>query len=213
MKKIIPVVLIFTILFTGCIEIVEEITLHKNQSGNIRYRIKTNQLISFIDNFTNWIDLSFENQLKSEADKFASKIKKQEGIDSVKINLSGKFSDYNMGFSFSSADNLNNAFYEVFGYKPSIFSPKYLKVTEHHLSRKNFSPWVKKYFEQEGIELPTGELLNNVYFKTVIYFPKEIKKHRGDNISLSGDRKVLTQKNKLMNVIENKSNVSIKSKY
>jgi hypothetical protein len=213
MKKILPVFFLLFLSLTSCIEIVEEITLHNDQSGKIMYCMKTNQIVSFLDNISDLLDISLENQLKSEAEKFASKIKKQEGIDSITINLEGELSDYSMEFCFASADDLNNAVYSVLGYKENIFSPKYLKITEHKFNRKNFSPWVKKYFEQEGIDLPSGGLLKMVYFKTIIYYPREVKKHRGDNIELSGNQKKLSQKNSLIDVLENKTNVSIKSRY
>ncbi len=213
MKKILPVFFLLFLSLTSCIEIVEEITLHSDQSGKIKYRIKTNQIISFLDNFSDLIDLSLEKQLKSEAEEFASKLKNQEGIDSITINLKGKLSDYSMGFSFASADDLNDAVYRVLGYKENIFSPKYLKITKHNFNRKNFSPWIKKYFEQEGIDLPSGDLLTMVYFKTIISYPREVKNYRGDNIELSGNRKNLSQKNSLINVVENKTNVGIKSRY
>ena len=213
MKKTLPVFFLLFLSLTSCIEIVEEITLHSDQSGKIKYRIKTNQIVSFLDNFSDLIDLSLEKQLKSEAEEFASKLKNQEGIDSITINLEGKLSDYFMGFSFASADDLNDAVYRVLGYKENIFSPKYLKITKHNFNRKNFSPWIKKYFEQEGIDLPSEDLLTMVYFKTIIYYPQEVKKHRGDNIELSGNRKKLSQKNSLIDVLENKTNVGIKSSY
>jgi hypothetical protein len=213
MKKILPVFFLLFLSLTSCIEIVEEITLHSDQSGKIKYRMKTNQIVSFLDNFSDLIDISLEKQLKSEAEKFASKLKNQEGIDSITINLERKLSDYSMGFSFTSADDLNNAVYSVLGYKENIFSPKYLKITEHNFSRKNFSPWVKKYFAQEGIDLTSGDLLTMVYFKTIIYYPREVNNYRGDNIELSSNRKKLSQKNSLIDVLENKTNVAIKSRY
>ncbi len=214
MKKFFPVFLFLTLLFTtSCIEIVEEITLHSNQSGNIKYRIKTNQFVSLLDKFSDIIDISLEKQLKTEAEKFAVKIRNQQGIDSIKINLDGKISSFSMGFSFSSADNLNNAIYHIFGYKPNMFSPKYLKVTSHKMSRKNFSPWVKKYFEQEGIEIPEGEITNMIYFKTIVNYPQKIKKQRGENIVLSANGKILSQRNTFTDVFDNKTNVSIKSRY
>ncbi len=213
MKKILPVFILLFLSLTSCIEIIEEITVHSDQSGKIKYRIKTNQIVSFLDNFSDLIDISLEKQLKSEAEEFASKLKNQQGIDSITINLEGKLSDYSMGFSFASADDLNNAVYRVLGYKENILSPKYLKITKHNFNRKNFSSWVKKYFDQEGIDFPSGDLLTMVYFKTIIYYPQEVKKYRGDNIELSGNRKQLSQKNPLIDVLENKTNVGIKSRY
>jgi hypothetical protein len=214
MKKIFLVFLLLTILLaTSCIEIVEEITIHNDQSGNIKYKIKTNQIVSFFDKFSDIIDISLEKQLKTEAEKFAAKISGLQGIDSVKIKLDGKISNFSMGFSFCSADDLNNAIYKVFGYKQNMFSPKYLNVKEHKFNRINFSPWVKRYFEQEGINFPEEDILSMVNFKTIVYYPQKIKKYNGDNLVLSDNGKILSQKNSLIDLLENKTNVSIKSRY
>jgi hypothetical protein len=212
MNKIIPFFFLLFLSLTSCIEIVEEITLHKDKSGNIKYRLETNQISSFLNSFSDFIDLPIENRLKTEVEKFALKIKHQEGIDSVKFNIDEKSGYSLLTLSFTNQDALNNAIYSILGYKKKMFSPKYIKITNHNFQRKNFSPWVKKYLEKEKVDIPGKELISMVTFKTIINYPVVVKKFKGKNLSLSTDRLKITQKNKLNDVFDNKTNVSIKSK-
>jgi hypothetical protein len=85
-------------------------------------------------------------------------------------------------------------------------------VTNHKFQRKNFSPWVKKYLAKEKIELPPGDLIEFISFNTIIQYPDEVKNYAGKNLELSENRKMLIQTNKLNDVLENKTNVGIKSR-
>ena len=212
MKKILLFLLILSLGLTSCVEIVEEITLHNNKSGNIRYKLETNQLASFLNTFSEFIDGSIENQMKTQVAAFALNLKSQEGIDSVRFNMDGKSGNPFLEFSFTNPDALNNAIYKIFRYEKNMFSPKYIKLTNHNFQRKNFSPLVQKYLEKEKIELQAKDIVNIIAFKTIIHFPVEVNKYRGNNLEISDNRKSIIQKNKLSDVLENKTNVAIKSR-
>jgi hypothetical protein len=213
MKKTVFILILFTILFSGCIEIVEEITINNDQTGKIEYRIETNQIISLLNNFTDMMDIALENQIKSEAKSLAERIGREKGIKNVKVNTKGDLTNYSFEVDFASADDLNTAIYHLFGYKQNMLSPKYLKMGKHHFKRKNFAPYVKKYFEEEGIELPEEDLLSVVNFKTVVNFPRDIKNFRGDGLQLMNNKKTLIQKHPFSGILENETNVSIKTRY
>jgi hypothetical protein len=212
MKRIFSVFFLFLLSLTSCIEIVEEITLYDNHSGNIKYRLETNQIASFLNNLTDLLDGSFENHLKGKTREFAGKIKSYEGIDSVKFNWDGKKNKNLLEFSFSSPGALNDAIYQLIGYKKNLFTPVYIKATSHAFQRKNFAPWVKKYLENEGIEIPAKDFMDLVTYKTIVHYPTEVKRFKGKNLKLTDNRKGLIQTNNLREVLENKTNVSIKSK-
>jgi hypothetical protein len=198
--------------FTSCIEIVEEITVHKNNSGSIKYRLETTRMSSLINSFTEIIDVSVENQLKEDIEAFALKLKSLEGIDSVRLKLDGKPGNYILQFSFENPDYLNNAIYSLLGYEKTMFSPKYLTLTDHRFHRNNFSPWIKKYLNKEEVEIPAKEFITMVNYKTIVNYPEKIKRYKGRNLIISEDRRHLTQRCKLQEVIDNKTNVSIRSK-
>lgn len=213
MKKTVIILILSCVLLSGCIEIVEEITINKDQSGKVEYRIETNLMGSLINNLTDLMDINLENQMKSEVEKLSGKLRREKGITNVTINTKGNLTDYTFEFEFSSASDLNTAFYNLFGLKENLFSPKYLKLDNHHFKRMNFAPWIKKYLEKEGIELPQEELTAMVFYKTVIHFPREVIKFRGDGLQLINDRKTLFQKHSLSAILGNKADVGIKTRY
>lgn len=213
MKKTVIIILLSSVLLSGCIEIVEKITINKDQSGQVEYRIETNQILSLLNNFADLMDKTFENQIRLETEKLAGKLSKEKGIKNVKINTKGDLTDYLFKFEFSSAEDLNTAIYNLFGYDQNLFSPKYLKIDNHHFKRKNFAPWVKKYLDKEGIELPQEEISSLIFYKTVINFPDEVIKFRGDGLQLVNNRKTLIQKHSLSGILDNKLNVGIKTRF
>jgi hypothetical protein len=210
MKKQFPFIILLLLGLTSCIEIVEEITIYSNNSGKIKYRLETNQITSLINNLTGLLDVSTENKVKEMAGKYAAELESYNGIDSVRFSWNEKKSRNILEFSFSGADELNDAIYQLFGYKKNIFSPKYLKTNQHVFIRKNFSPWIKKYLESENIEIPEDDFLEMITYKTIIHYPKEVKKFRGSNIRLMSNGKQLVQTNNVKEVLENKTDVSIR---
>jgi len=213
MKKTVWILILFTLLFSSCIEIVEEITINKDQSGKIGYRVETSRMISLLNNFTDLMDITIENQIKSEAERLANKIGREKGITNVKVNTKGDISNYSFEFDFATADDLNTAIYHLFGLKQNMFTPKYLKIGSHHFKRKNFAPWVKRYFEEEGIKLPEKELMSVVNFKTVVNLPGEINNFRGNGLQVSNSKKSVIQKHPFPDILEDKANVGIKIRF
>jgi hypothetical protein len=212
MKKILPFFILLFLSFTSCIEIVEEITMHDDNSGNIYYHLETNGISRLLNNFSGLLDSSIENQIKEYVEELAIKMKGQKGIDSVKYKLDGNKDNFQLRFSFAKPENLNDAIYNLLGYEENIFSPKYIKVNNHNFQRKNFAPWIKKYLAKVEIDLPLMDIASMVTYKTIVHFPKKVKHFKGSNLEISDDRMKLTQRKKLTEVLENKTNVSIKSK-
>ena len=105
------------------------------------------------------------------------------------------------------------AVYEVFGFKKTILSPSYLKVSNNSLKKINFSPRLKKYLKDEGIEVPSEYLSEVIYFKSTIYLPKKVKNAKGSQVNILYGKNIVEQKFKLTDVIENKVNVGVKIKY
>ena len=210
MSKKFPVILLLCFGLTSCVEIVEEVTIYSNNSGNIKYRIETSQIASLINNLTGLLDVSSEKKVKEMARKYAVQLESYNGIDSVRFNWNEKKSQNILEFSFTGADELNDAIYQLFGYKKNIFSPKYLKTKQHVFVRKNFSPWVKKYFESEKIEIPKEDFLEMITYKTIIHYPKEVRRFKGSNIRLTNNGKQLVQINNLKEILENKADVGIR---
>lgn len=212
MKKLIPIVVIL-IAFSGCIEIHEEIHIHKDKSGSISYKLESSQLGFIFNKLSNIIDIKFEDQLKEKAQELAGLLKNKDGISNVEFNMDHRTMDYELRCNFSDTKKLNAAIYEAFGYKKTFFSPSYLKASNHSFKKINFSPLLKKYLEDEGIEIPAEYISDVIFFRSSIYIPEEVKKANGKEVNIISEKNMVYQKFRLTDVIENKVDVGIKIKH
>lgn len=212
MKKLIPIVVIL-ISLTSCIEIHEEIHIHKDQSGSLSYRLESSQLGFIFNKIAGIIDIQIEDQLKEKAKELAIKLKQKDGISNVEFNIDSRTMDYELRCDFSNTKKLNVALYEAFGYKKTFFSPSYLKATNHKVKKINFSPMLKDYLEDEGINIPSEYLADVIYFKSTIYLSRKVKKAKGSQTNIANDENLVFQKFRITDVIENKVDVGITIKY
>ena len=212
MKKLIPIVVIL-FSFTSCIEISEEIHINKDKSGILSYKLESNQLGILFNKLSGFIDITFEEQLKEKAEDLAFLLKQKEGIRHVEFNIDHNTMDYELKCEFSDTKKLNVAIYEVFGYKKTFFSPSYLKVSNHIVKKINFSPMLKSYLEDEGIEIPPEYFSEVIYFKSTIILPEKVKNAKGSQVIIKNEKNMVNQKFRLTDVIENKVNVGIKIRY
>lgn len=212
MKKLIPIVAILLSL-SSCIEVIEEIHINKDKSGKLSYRLESSQIGFLMKKFSGLFEVSYEDQLKGKVEELSILLDLQEGINNVEFNSNPNSMDYELSCEFSDSKTLNTALYKVFGYKKTILTPNYLKISKSSIKKTNFSPMLKKYLEEEGIEIPSNYLSEVIYFKSYIHLPKEVKKVKGSGLEIPMAENLVTQTFKLTDVIENKVNVGIKIKY
>ena len=212
MKKLFPIVVILFSL-SSCIEVIEEVHINKDKSGSLSYRIESNQVGFLLNKIASFIDNSFEDQFKEKVEEIADKLKQKDGIEHVEFTMDPNSMDYELNCKFSDPKKLNKAVYEIFGYKKTILSPSYLKVSNNTVKKINFSPRLKKYLEKEGIEIPSEYLTDVIYFKSYIYLPQKVKKAKGSQVNILNEKYKVEQKFKLTDVIENKVNVGVKIRY
>ncbi|MEZ5084489.1 MAG: hypothetical protein R2750_13750 [Bacteroidales bacterium] len=210
--RLIFVLLLFP-FFTGCIEIVEKITVHSNKSGKASYSLNTNQRGFFLNNLAGFFDNSLQDEVILEAKKFANQLKNQPGISNVHINTDLATNNFELSFEFDNSKNLNNALYKMSGNKKTMFSPGYLKIKRHRLKKFNFSPWVKPYLERENIEIPDMYITSMITFSSIIELPEEIISYNPSSIKISHDSKIVKNSYSLQNIIEGKVNTGIRIKY
>jgi len=212
MKKLIPIVVIF-FLQTSCIEISEEINVNNDKSGSLSYKLESDQFGILFSKLSGLIDFKFEEQLKERADELVFLLRQKDGINKVEFNIDRENMYYELNCKFSDTKKLNKALYEVFGYKKSMFSPGYLKISDHTVKKINFSPYLKRYLEDEGIEVPSEFFFGDVYFKSTIVIPGNVKNVKGSQVSVIKGKNMVNQKFKFTDVMENKVNVGIKIRY
>lgn len=213
MKNIIPFLVALSVLFTGCIEIVEEISINEDQSGTMMYKIETDEIGGILNVLSELAGGSFENEMKREIERYTGKLRGKSGISNIAYNFRDSSGDYYVSFDFGSDKHLNAALYDIFGIKKTILTPKFLTIKKSKFKKSNYAPWVERYLESEDIELPESTFSNFVTLKSVTHTSKKIKKASGQSVKLPQDRKTVTQHFDIQEIIDNKIDVGLKLKY
>ncbi|MBN2236575.1 MAG: hypothetical protein JW729_03390 [Bacteroidales bacterium] len=177
MRKTIRIVvfLLFTISFTSCIEIVEEIHVNKNLSGSYRLYLKNNGM-AFLFNAMS------DNLNTEELEKNLNQLKNQEGISNFEFVLNPKKGQFSVGFDFKNTKSLNRAFYTSFGVKKRFYHKNYLTIRAHKVTRPNFTPYLLNYADSQNIfdQIPQ-KLLDYVDYRYRLVCPNPINRANPSN--------------------------------
>lgn len=213
MRQLFPIILILIFSLTSCIEIVEEININKNKSGKISIKIESDNAGLLLNIVNNLVGNSYEDQIKAELNKIASKLTNEKGINNVEINLNDRDGQYGISCDFSNTEDLNRALYKAFGYKKTIFSPGYIKAGSHKLKKMNITPYVKKYLDKEDIAIPDGYIIDLIDYKCIYHLPDEIRSVSNSNAEISNNSKTVIIEFPIEEVLDNKVNTGIKIRY
>ena len=204
---------IILLFFTSCIELVETITINKDLSGKIEYKIETNELTTLLNNFSGLMDASYENDLEVAISKYVLILEQEDGISNVNYKISKRTGDYGFSFDFENSKKLNCALYHISGNKKGFFSPSYLKVSKKKIKKLNISPWLKKYLEREKIEIPESSITNMVNYRTEYYLPNKIKRISNRKAKINSTSNSASMSYLLTDVINNDVNTGIRIRY
>ena len=210
----IPFLLVSIILFlSGCIEIVEDITINSDQSGKLVYRIETSEGGSFFKSLTNLFDISVEDQVRSEAEKFIRELQAQPGISNIQYNLNRRSGSYFLQFDFKDYKSLNNSLYAISGNKKTILTPGYLKIGNSRFKKINFTPWLKKYIEKENIQFPSSLMTDMVTYKVIVRVPDDIIRVKPGEMIINQSKRKAVQQFRFTDILDGKVNTGIKIRY
>lgn len=213
MRQLFPIIFILLFSTTSCIEIVEEIKINEDKSGNISIKIESDNAGLLLNIVNNLVGNSYEDQIKAELTKITSQITNESGISNVEINLNERDGQYGVSCDFSNSEDLNRALYKAFGYKKTIFSPGYIKIGSHKVKKINITPYVKKYLEKEEIEIPEGYIIDLIDYKSIYHLPNEIKSVSNNAAEITNNSKTAIIEFPIEKVLENKVNTGIKIRY
>ncbi|NOX46495.1 MAG: hypothetical protein GXO89_05900 [Chlorobi bacterium] len=213
MRRLFPILLILVFSLTSCIEIVEEISINENKSGNISIKIETGNSGLLLNIVNNLLGNSYEDQIKAELTKIAGKLKNEKGIENVDFNINDGEGEYGISCDFSSTADLNRALYKAFGYKKPFFAPGYIKAGRHKLKKKNISPYIEQYLEDKKITIPDNYIVDMIDYKCIYHLPKGIKSVSNDKAEISKDSKTATIEFPVKEVLKNKVNTGIKIRF
>lgn len=210
MKKVFNLtVLLFIIsVFTGCIEIVEEITFNKDGSGKVTYSL---DMTHFYDYDTSMSDKEKEKKYMHGLKKL--KRNNKERIDTLS-NIEGIFNvrdktDYDVFkpviyFEFKNVEALNKGLNEmdvkINDQQIYTFDGKTLTRIDHLKKEKK---------NNSSIDENERKAFENYTYTTIIHLPSKVKSCDNDSTVISKNKKTITTKVSLMDIVEGKTTLGL----
>lgn len=214
MRYILGTLLIITaILFTGCFEVVEEITLNDDGSGQItmtvnisRSKTKLNSIM-LMDSINNYKVPSKED-IKQNMSKMIAEIKGIDGVSNVIHNMN--FDDFIFAVTcdFENIDVLNSVITHFSTERHSAQIEKNKQFT-YDAGRKVFT---RNYHynlskEIEKVNQTDRAVLDDASITTIYRFESPISTAENKNAKIAGNKKAIMLKVNIPDMISNTKNI------
>lgn len=212
MKKIF-LFLLPLILFSGCIDIVEEITINPDKSGTVTFSMNMGALGGFAMNIgESYMQGTLLEQLKNLPETAAGLLKNVDGLSNIKpvTNQKGL---YSVSFDFKNEKDLNNALYKLFDTKKPFFAPNYIRIKKHKIVKKNYAPVLRLFLKKYKEQIKDASILKQISYKTLFNLPAEVKKFSNKKSTLSTDKKTLEFKCTIEDLLTTNVNIGNRIKY
>ena len=199
--------------FSGCIEIVEEITINSDKSGTVSFNMDIGTLGGLAINMgEKYMQSSMLNQIKNLPETVAVMLKGINGLSNIKP-ITNKKGLYSISFDFKNTKQLNTAIYKLFDVKKKFFEPNYLRLTKRKLVKKNYAPVLRFFVNKYQNQLKDKSILKIISYKSIFHFPEEVKNFSNNKYIISSDKKTLEFKCTLDELLSEKTNIGNKVRY
>ncbi|MEZ4980010.1 MAG: hypothetical protein R2769_00160 [Saprospiraceae bacterium] len=199
---------IFLVLFsatmlTSCFEIIEEVTYHKDGSGELKYVFDMGGLKPMLEmaaamDTTGQMNMDTLGMISKE---FVNKVEGLKGITNIAEISDADNLKFGVSFNFDDPESLNTAVNQLME-SPGLMSGE---TTTFEGSKKKFTRLASKnltgIFDEILGETGAGEngemammFLKDVSYTTIYHFDKKVKKMSNDKAVLSDDKKTVTMK-------------------
>ena len=213
MKKIFLLLFLSMFFFSGCIEIVEEITINSDKSGTVSFNMDIGTLGGLAINMgEKYMQSSMLNQIKNLPETVAVMLKGINGLSNIKP-ITNKKGLYSISFDFKNTKQLNTAIYKLFDVKKKFFEPNYLRLTKRKLVKKNYAPVLRFFVNKYQNQLKDKSILKIISYKSIFHFPEEVKNFSNNKYIISSDKKTLEFKCTLDELLSEKTNIGNKVRY
>jgi hypothetical protein len=218
MKKILGFLLLFSSLtLTGCLDILEELTVKKDGSGSFTYQVDAVKMMEQMASFaamdtTGEMIPKMKHSLDSTFMSQWEKYKDIKGISNIKVDTSTEYI-YKVSFDFTNFDALNAA--RNLDQKPenqNAFSFEKGKVTR----RNNVGELPANLGGEDGNEESSAmakQMLAEMKYKIVFKLPNKVKEVNNKTATISDDKTTVTLETNLGDVIEKKVEIGMEVSY
>lgn len=214
MKKILKITFLISLLFlVSCFEIIEEVTLNNDGSGNILFtlnlsksRTKLNSIM-LLDS-VNTYKVPSKNEIKKHFTTIVSKIKQTKGVSNVKNTTNFEDFIFTVTCDFTNVNVLNNVI-STFG---SIEEAKKIAKNKHFTYSKSNKTFARSYhynLEREFKKTKTQDrkIIQDASLTTIYRFESPIVSSKNKIARISGSKKAIMLKIAVQDIIDNKNTI------
>lgn len=203
------------ILFSSCFEIIEEISLRHDGSGDMTITINLSQSktkvasVMMMDSI-NGYKVPSRQIIQKEINLAVARLKKMPGITNVKSTTD--FTNYigTISFSFKDAANINNITRDILQAQKinttNVSTYGYSKATATF--SRDYKYYTSAKTEFNKLKQQDREIFKTATYTSIYRFPYAISKHSNPLAKVSKSRKAVMQTCNVMDLINGKVSVS-----
>lgn len=213
-----PLLLFLTLpllmLFSSCFQVIEEINMKNDGSGDILVTINLSQSktkvasLMLLDSI-NGYKVPSKKDIQAKMNEAVSYLKIKEGISNIKQSID--FNSYiaTLSFSFKNVSNLNNISNHILknqNIKSSAASYTYTKATNTFV--RNYQYVGKAKSEYNKLKEQDRTIFKTATYTSIYRFEQPINKQNNPLATISKTKKAILLKCSILDLINNKANIS-----
>ena len=214
MKIFTYVLLLFSCLFlTSCFEILEEVTLNENGSGEFEFTANLSQSKTKLKSImlmekVNGYKVPSQKEVKDEIDKICALAKNTKGITGVKKTIDFENFIFSFSCKFDSVETLNKVVKNIRLSKKvnnSNHDNQYSYNRQSKTFQRNFNNSLKAEFSK--LKAEDKKVVKDANYIAIYRFKKEVKSVSNSKTKTSPNKKATMLKVKIVDVINKKASI------
>lgn len=213
-KKIFKFAFLSSLFFlASCFEVVEEINLNDDGSGNIEFTINLSRSktklnsIMLLDSINNY-KVPKKQDIKNHFTKTVNEIKKINGVSNVKQTTNFEDFIFTINCDFNNIDVLN----KVISHFGSTTESKRIMKNKHFKYNTVTKTFTRNYHydlqsEFNKINSKDKEIFKNASYTTIYRFESLINTSKNKSAKISGSKKAIMLKVPTQDIISNKNTI------
>ncbi len=198
MKFLLRILVLLSVVITpSCLEMVEEISLEKNGSGNYSMAVDMSQMMEMLSGLMGDTDDPTTDafaQMDSAIQETVKKLRQIEGISNVSHQSEGY--RFSVNYSFSSVEALNQANLNEDNESAAMLgmSGSNYSLAKRVFSRQSvpISDMLGEMDDEEGMMDMVKMFMADASYKQIYHMPGQVKSAANDNSEISSDKRTVT---------------------
>lgn len=205
--------LVLALTFLSCFEIIEEVEVHNDGTGQLMYTLNMSQSksklasIMLLDSI-NGYKVPSKNDIKKGLDEIVTELNKTEGVTNVKKKEDYENFIFSVSCNFTKIENINTLTEEISSKQKNSASSAYLfdKTKANFIRKYSYSKEIKKQYDK--LQAENKKVFNDATYTIIYRFDKEIVSQKNALAKTSKSKKASMQRIKAMNFINGNSDIS-----